>query len=78
METRGRTLVKATGWQFLGLAVMAFVGWTVTGSVALGGTLAVINTALGFACYVLYERLWARIPWGRAEIPGAAHDRGRT
>lgn len=66
METRRRTLVKALGWQALGLSVMAAVGWAVTGSAGLGGAMAVLNASLGFVCYVLYERLWAGIAWGRA------------
>ena len=66
METRRRTLVKALGWQVIGLSVMALVGAILTGSVALGGTLAVVNTALGFLTYVTYERLWSGIAWGRA------------
>ncbi len=65
METRGRTLVKALIWQAIGLSVMALVGWAVTGSAMVGGTLAVINTVLGFLTYVLYERIWARVAWGR-------------
>jgi uncharacterized membrane protein len=70
METRRRTLVKAVFWQVLGLSVMALVGWAVTGSAALGGTLAAINTAVGFVSYILYERLWARIGWGRRDLSG--------
>lgn len=64
-ETRGRTLLKAVLWNLLGLSVMALVGLALTGSAALGGTMALINTALGFLCYLGYERVWARISWGR-------------
>ncbi|GHE04850.1 hypothetical protein GCM10008024_33670 [Allgaiera indica] len=64
-ETRGRTLLKAVLWNLLGLAVMALVGLAMTGSAALGGAMALVNTALGFLCYVAYERIWARITWGR-------------
>ena len=65
METRKRTLVKAIGWQALGLVVMVVVGWAVTGSAALGSTLALINVGLGFCNYLAYERFWAGIGWGR-------------
>ncbi len=65
MDTRARTLAKAIGWQVLGLALMTLVGAVLTGSAALGGTLALINATLGFLCYVAYERLWAGIGWGR-------------
>jgi len=65
METRRRSLVKAVIWNLIGLATMAAVGLMATGSAAVGGTMALINTALGLVCYVIYERIWAGIRWGR-------------
>ena len=65
METRLRSIVKAVIWNLIGLAVMAVVGLVVTGSLTAGGLMAVINTAIGFTTYVLYERVWSRIGWGR-------------
>ncbi|WP_101069077.1 DUF2061 domain-containing protein [Roseovarius salinarum] len=64
METRQRTLVKAVLWNVLGLVTMALVGLVATGSARLGGMLAVLNTGVGLCCYVVYERVWARIAWG--------------
>lgn len=64
METRQRAIVKATLWTLLGLLVMALVGLAMTGSVALGGGIALINAGLGFLTYLIYERIWARIRWG--------------
>ena len=66
METRARTLVKAVLWNVIGLTVMSLVGLVMTGSAAVGGLIAVINTAIGLICYILYERVWARIRWGCA------------
>lgn len=65
METRARTLVKSVLWTVIGLIVMAGVGLVFTGSVALGGTMAVVNALLGLGCYLIYERIWAHIAWGR-------------
>ncbi|MGR3290125.1 MAG: DUF2061 domain-containing protein [Paracoccaceae bacterium] len=65
MDTRKRSLVKAVIWNLIGLASMALVGYFATGSVALGGKIALINAAIGLACYVIYERVWTRIRWGR-------------
>lgn len=65
METRQRTLVKAVLWNVIGLATMGLVGLAMTGSAALGGTLALVNTGVGLICYVLYERIWAGVGWGR-------------
>ncbi len=49
----------------MGLAVMTVVGLVATGSAAVGGTLAIVNTAIGLTMYVIYERIWAGISWGR-------------
>ncbi|MEM1006551.1 MAG: DUF2061 domain-containing protein [Pseudomonadota bacterium] len=65
METRRRSVVKAVVWNAMGLAVMTLVGLIATGSAAVGGALAMINTAIGLTLYVIYERIWAGISWGR-------------
>ncbi len=44
---------------------MTLVGLIATGSAAIGGVVAVVNTAIGLALYVIYERIWAGIAWGR-------------
>jgi len=65
METRRRSLVKAVLWNVMGLVVMTLVGLVATGSAAIGWTLAVVNTTIGLTLYVIYERIWAGITWGR-------------
>jgi uncharacterized membrane protein len=65
METRARTLVKSLLWTLIGLVVMALVGLVFTGSLAVGGAMAAINATLGFLTYLVYERAWAHIGWGR-------------
>ena len=65
METRKRSFVKAVIWNLIGLASMILVGFIATGSVAVGGVMAVINTVIGFSLYLIYERVWSNISWGR-------------
>ncbi|MBE0453267.1 DUF2061 domain-containing protein [Roseovarius autotrophicus] len=65
METRMRSIVKAVIWNMIGLTVMALVGFAVTDSLMAGGTMAVINSVIGFATYLIYERIWAHVHWGR-------------
>ncbi len=65
MDSGKRTILKAIVWNLLGLATMALVGFLATGSVAQGGGIALANTLVGLVCYVVYERLWSRITWGR-------------
>lgn len=67
METGARTLLKSVVWTLIGLVSMALVGLAFTGSAALGGGMALVNAALGFASCLVYERVWARIGWGRAD-----------
>lgn len=65
METKRRTVVKAIIWNLIGLAVMCLVGLIMTGSIAMGGAMAVINATIGLSSYFIYERVWAHIRWGR-------------
>jgi uncharacterized membrane protein len=65
MDTQSRSIVKAILWNLIGFLMMSAVGIVATGSVSLGSTLALVNTALGFLSYVIYERIWARVRWGR-------------
>ena len=65
MESRTRSLVKAICWNVLGLVMMCLIGLAMTGSLALGGTIALLNTAIGFVSYLVYERVWAGVRWGR-------------
>lgn len=68
METRARTLVKALVWNAIGLITMGLVGLILTGSAAVGGAMAVVNTAVGLTMYLIYERVWTRIGWGRRHV----------
>ncbi|RYH11538.1 DUF2061 domain-containing protein [Tropicimonas sp. IMCC6043] len=64
-----RSIVKALTWQAMGLVVMTAITWAVTGSVATGGAVALLGAATGTVTYLLHERLWARLGWGRRVEP---------
>ena len=66
MDSTKRTFTKAIFWQMLGLISMGIVGYAFTGSIRVGGAMALVNAAVGLTFYVIYERLWARIGWGRS------------
>ncbi len=68
METRRRSLVKAVLWNILGLLTMSLVGYLASGSASFGGKIALANTAIGLFCYIVYERVWARVRWGRLHV----------
>lgn len=68
METRKRSIVKAVIWNLIGFLSMTLVGLAATGSAKAGGMMALVNTGIGFGAYLLYERLWAQIGWGRRHV----------
>jgi len=65
MDSAKRTFLKAIIWQVTGVLTMGVVGFFMTGSVAQGLGLALANTAVGTVTYIIYERFWARVCWGR-------------
>jgi uncharacterized membrane protein len=75
-ETPMRSIVKAATWQGLGLVVMTFISWAITGSVTAGSAIALLGMAVGLVTYVLHERLWARVHWGCA--PGGEDGQTHT
>ncbi|MEM1236623.1 MAG: DUF2061 domain-containing protein [Pseudomonadota bacterium] len=65
MDSAIRTFVKSLLWAAIGFLMMALVGLIATGSLVTGGAMAAVNTLIGLISYVVYERVWARIHWGR-------------
>ena len=65
MDTATRTFVKSFLWAAIGFLTMGLVGLVATGSVVTGGAMAAVNTLIGLVAYFIYERVWARVRWGR-------------
>jgi len=69
-ETHIRTIVKAVTWQLLGLVTMTLIALAVTGDLTASGGLAIVSALTGFVCFILHERVWARVRWGRRQASG--------
>lgn len=65
MDSPKRTLAKTITWQISGFVMMAILGFVVTGSFMAAGGLALTSMVIGTVSYVLHERVWARVHWGR-------------
>lgn len=65
MESTTRTIVKAATWQATGLLTGTLIAYVFTGSFTASGGIALSGAASGAIFYVLHERLWARVGWGR-------------
>lgn len=79
MDSPARSIIKAILWQIMGLISMFVIGALLTGSVQSGGIIAGVNTAVGLVAYILYERFWNHVCWGRTPFTpggGRAHLQG--
>ncbi|MEL6205656.1 MAG: DUF2061 domain-containing protein [Pseudomonadota bacterium] len=65
MDSPARTIAKTLTWQTSGFLSMVAITWIVTGSVASGGAVAGVATLIGTVSYLVHERIWACIRWGR-------------
>lgn len=65
MDSQKRTLLKALTWQALGLVSMTLVGLAHTGSLTAGVSLAASSMVVGFVFFLIHERVWNAIRWGR-------------
>jgi uncharacterized membrane protein len=54
-------------WQATGLVTMTVLGAATTGSWRFASGFALISAAIGLVMYVVHEKVWARVAWGRRE-----------
>jgi uncharacterized membrane protein len=65
MDTSKRILVKAFTWQLLGIITMTAISYPHTGSFFAAVTLAVTSSLSGFVFFMIHEKIWNRVGWGR-------------
>ncbi len=71
MDQKKRTLTKALTWQGVGLIAMTLIGYVTTGSLTAAGSMAATASVVGLITYVLHERIWDKINWGRLPVESA-------
>lgn len=72
---RSRSLIKAVTWRFVGsldTLALSFIipmvfGMEMGKSAKVALSIAAIETATKILLFYFHERLWARVPWGRAD-----------
>lgn len=69
MDLARRTWTKALTWQVVGIVVMTGVNYWYLGDLQQGATLSLLLTGLGLITYVIHERVWAKVHWGRRTMP---------
>ena len=60
-------MTKTLSFAVVHFSVAFTVGYAMTGSVLVGGAIALVEPAINTVAYHLHERVWARIDGQRAE-----------
>jgi len=67
-ETVIRSIVKTISWRFTGSFATFIILYLMTGSLALSGTIAIIQIIANTVLYFIHERIWNKISWGIKKI----------
>ena len=65
METTRRSIAKAVSYRFFGTLTTSAIVLVVLGKVELAAAIGITDTVLKIGVYVLHERAWNRIRFGR-------------
>lgn len=65
METHKRSIVKALSYRVLGTLITGLLGWGFTGSLRLGLSMGLLDSAIKIGVFYGHERCWHRVKWGR-------------
>ncbi len=69
MDSHTRSLAKAVSYRLLGSTCTALVVFLVSGRLGVSLGAGVLDMVLKIGLYFLHERVWDRIPFGRAKPP---------
>jgi len=70
-EAHSRSLIKAVSWRALGSIDTFIISYFVTGKLVFAASIASVETVTKVVLFYLHERVWATVPWGRADQPEA-------
>ena len=65
MERKRRTLIKGILYRILGTTLTFTVSYLITGSLPQASSITVVLFLLKFFIYLIYERIWIKIKWGK-------------
>ena len=64
-DAPSRSFIKAVSWRITGSIDTFLIGWLVTGSPLIAGTISAIEIFTKIFLFYLHERVWSRIRWGQ-------------
>jgi len=69
MDSHVRSLAKAVSYRVLGSMATALIVYILSGKPTLSLGAGALDMVAKIGLYFLHERIWARIPFGRAKPP---------
>jgi len=71
-EAHSRSLIKAVSWRLVGSIDTFVISYLVTGKLVFAASIASVETVTKVILFYGHERIWAAVPWGRADKIAAA------
>lgn len=71
-EAHSRSFVKAVSWRIVGSIDTFIISYFVTGKLVFAASIASVETFTKIILFYGHERVWAVVPWGRADKVAAA------
>lgn len=65
MDTHKRSLIKTISWRITGSGATFTIGYAISGSLGLAGTIAIVQLVANTILYFIHERIWNKIKWGQ-------------
>ena len=66
-EAHSRSFIKAVSWRMLGSIDTFVISYFVTGQLVFAASIASVETVTKIILFYGHERIWAAVPWGRAD-----------
>ncbi len=66
-EAHSRSFFKAVSWRILGSVDTFIISYFITGKLVFAASIASVETFTKIALFYGHERVWAAVPWGRAD-----------
>jgi uncharacterized membrane protein len=62
-----RSFIKSLCWRFIGTIDTILISYFVTGEIDFALSIGMIELITKMGLYVLHERLWNRVSWGKTK-----------
>lgn len=66
-EAHSRSFIKAVSWRIVGSIDTFVISYFITGKLVFAASIASVETFTKVMLFYGHERVWAAVPWGRAD-----------